>query len=301
MAFRNRKCDVSGTIATVGTTRSIGSHYGWRFSTTIINRSKAIYHSTEARRWSCQARIRYVLPLEGNLLARDPSVAQVQATSKKRKERDPNWVREEILALVEAKREEYIEELDIVDARDLIVTDVSKWTRIATKVSNTTGGDVTREGPACKHKWQSIMSDYKRIADFHGATGRNEEEYFQLRFADRKQLNLPRSFFSEVYQSMHELMVHRPIMNPPHARDLLHPGDGNFHHDRTKDAPDNDIFGSDEFTEFSVRSGGGDSMTVRTLAPMVMMNIDLNGIVPLEEDGPMQPTSTSRLQGMLSN
>jgi len=70
------------------------------------------------------------------LLGGDPTSA---GTSKKRKERDPNWSKEEILALVEAKTDEYLEEVDIIDPTDLMGTDVVKWTRIADKVNAVVG------------------------------------------------------------------------------------------------------------------------------------------------------------------
>ena len=47
-----------------------------------------------------------------------------------------------------------------------------------------------RQGPAYKHKWQSTLLEYKRIVDFHGITGRNEEEYIHLMFAKRREHNL---------------------------------------------------------------------------------------------------------------
>ena len=62
--------------------------------------------------------------------------------SRKRKNKDPNWSREEILALVEAKKDEYMEKMEVVDARDLMATDVSKWGYIAEKVNSATGGAV---------------------------------------------------------------------------------------------------------------------------------------------------------------
>ena len=62
------------------------------------------------------------------------------ALSRRRKERDPSRSREKILSLVEAIQEEYVEELEIVDARDLMATDVSKWGRIVDRVNAATRG-----------------------------------------------------------------------------------------------------------------------------------------------------------------
>lgn len=136
---------------------------------------------------------------------------------------------------MEAKRLEHLEEMEVIDARDLMSTDVTKWGKIAIEVNTITGGGVLREGPACKHKWQSVMSDFKRIADYHKGTGRNEEESFLINFADRRKQNLPRSFFKEVYTSMYEFFITRPMMNPPHSRDLLRPQDGNFRSDSRRE------------------------------------------------------------------
>ena len=46
------------------------------------------------------------------------------------------------MVLVEAKREEYFDELDIIDARDLMEADVSKWGRIVEKVNSIAGSKV---------------------------------------------------------------------------------------------------------------------------------------------------------------
>ena len=104
----------------------------------------------------------------------DPDVV---ASTRRRKEQDPNWSREDILALVEAKREEYIDEMEVTDVRDLMASELTKWGCIAEKVIAATGGEIIREAPACKHKWQSTISEYKRIVDFHYTTGTNSEEY----------------------------------------------------------------------------------------------------------------------------
>ena len=71
----------------------------------------------------------------GNPTPPPPGDPEGAGPTKRRKERDPNWSREEILALVEAKREEYLEEMEVLDARDLMATDISKWRRIAEKVN----------------------------------------------------------------------------------------------------------------------------------------------------------------------
>ena len=67
----------------------------------------------------------------------------------------------------------------MVDARDLMASDVSKWSCIVEMVNSATRSAVIQKGPVCKHKWQSTLLDYKRIANFHSVIGTNGEKYFQ--------------------------------------------------------------------------------------------------------------------------
>jgi hypothetical protein len=48
-----------------------------------------------------------------------------------RKDRQPNWSLLEISALIAAKREQYFEELDTIDGRDVMNPDATKWIRIS--------------------------------------------------------------------------------------------------------------------------------------------------------------------------
>jgi hypothetical protein len=57
------------------------------------------------------------------------------APSKQRKERDPKWNRTEMLALVRAKRTEFIEELEADNPWLLMNTKITKWKRISLSVS----------------------------------------------------------------------------------------------------------------------------------------------------------------------
>jgi hypothetical protein len=51
-----------------------------------------------------------------------------------RKDRSPNWLPQEITALISAKRDMFLEELDSVDGRDLMNPDSSKWLRVSQHV-----------------------------------------------------------------------------------------------------------------------------------------------------------------------
>lgn len=52
-------------------------------------------------------------------------------TKQARKDRRPNWLPKEIFFLLVAKRDMYLEELEIVDGRDLMTPDTSKWIHIS--------------------------------------------------------------------------------------------------------------------------------------------------------------------------
>lgn len=211
---------------------------------------------------------------QGQTFQQDVTTIDGGGPSRRRKERDPNWSKEEIMALVEAKRLEHLEEMEVIDARDLMFTDVTKWGKIALEVNAISWGEVVREGPACKHKWQSTMSDFKRIVDYHKGTGRNEEEYFLLTFADRRKQNLSRSFFREVYSSMFEFLMTRPMMNPPHSRDLLQCHDANYGADNSGlgidlDVNDDDNFFDSQPESFNYSDNIDNSPDIRESSPNV--------------------------------
>ena len=54
------------------------------------------------------------------------SDSQGENSQKARRDRRPNWSLNVIIALVDAKREEFLEELDAIDRRDLMDSEVTK-------------------------------------------------------------------------------------------------------------------------------------------------------------------------------
>jgi hypothetical protein len=164
--------------------------------------------------------------------------------------------------MVDCKEAEHLEELDMEDSRDLMQPETSKWTRIASKVNAMGNGVCHRDGAACKYKWQMLLSDYKKIADFHSGTGMNEEEYWGLTFADKKSVGLPRTFFEEVYGRMHSWLRHQATMNPPHVQDLLNVHDMNHVDPMSQHATDaaetnGDLGGDTDMQEKDLNSSQG--------------------------------------------
>ena len=85
-----------------------------------------------------------------------------------------------------------------------------------------------RSPEACKYKWQTLLSEYKKVADLHRETGTNSLLYFEMTFGQRRARELPKNLDLYVYEEMHSWLRHKPTIYPPHFRDLLSPQDGNF-------------------------------------------------------------------------
>jgi hypothetical protein len=132
-----------------------------------------------------------------------------------------------MVALIQVKRELFLEEIDAVDGRDLMNPEASKWVRVSQHVMQAGHSPCMQDGPACKAKWNQLIRDYKRIADFHACTGRNVPEYWELSSLEHSAENLPRNFSQDLYAQIHEWFGQRPQIQPPHVRDLLATHDGN--------------------------------------------------------------------------
>jgi hypothetical protein len=71
-----------------------------------------------------------------------------------------------------AKHEEMMEK---VGDRHKFETSVSKWRKILALIMNAGCSTHVRNGPACKDKWTTITSDFKKIFDFMVGIGQNQE------------------------------------------------------------------------------------------------------------------------------
>ena len=141
------------------------------------------------------------------------------------KDRGPNWSSQEILALIAAKREMFLEDLDTIDGRDLMTPKNTKWIRISKDIMRAGYSPCTWDGPACKTKWNQLVPDYKKIADYLSRTGRNVPNYWDLSCDDRRAEGLPKQFSQEFFVAIHDWYGNRPQMRPPHVRNLLAPNE----------------------------------------------------------------------------
>lgn len=150
-------------------------------------------------------------------------------------------MQQEVLALIAAKRDMFVEEWDAVDGRDLMTPETTKWMRISEELMRANFSPCLRDGPACKAKWNLILPDYKRISDYLGRTGRNIPDYWDLSTTQRKEEGLPKQFPQEIFGAIDEWYGNRPIIQPPHVRDLLSPNDNNYRaNERVEEGPEDD-------------------------------------------------------------
>ena len=172
-----------------------------------------------------------------------------QAPKRARKDRGPNWLPQEVMALVLAKRDMFLEDIDTVDGRDLMTPESTKWQRVSEEVMKCGFSPCPRDGAACKTKWNQIIPEYERIADFLARIGRNGADYWDLTIADRKSEGLPRSFFQELFHSINDWFGTWPNMQPPHTRDLLSHEDGNYQYQAPMLTEDEQVQDSDPITK----------------------------------------------------
>ena len=154
--------------------------------------------------------------------------ADSSQSKRARKDRGPNWSSQEVLALINAKHEMFLEDIDTIDGRDLMTPENTKWNRISDEVMKVGYSPCIRDGPACKTKWNQLLLDYKRIVDYLSRTGRNVPDYWDLSSDERRAEGLPKQFSQDFFIAIHDWYGNRPQMRPPHVRNLLSPNDGNY-------------------------------------------------------------------------
>ena len=74
---------------------------------------------------ACQQHAPVPSPARGRGKRPSTSDSQENSSQKARRDRRPNWSLNEMIALVDAKRDEFLEELDAIDGCDLIDSEVT--------------------------------------------------------------------------------------------------------------------------------------------------------------------------------
>lgn len=111
--------------------------------------------------------------LRANSTGRIPSGSRRQ-----RRERNQNWQVAETLVLIQAKRTQHFREKNMIDPRDLMIPEVTKWSLIGQEVTQAGHSPCIRDGPASKVKWNQLQTDYKRVADYHNRSGQNVQDFW---------------------------------------------------------------------------------------------------------------------------
>ncbi len=83
-----------------------------------------------------------------------------------RKFHQPNWEYQETLALIEAKWEEFIMWLDVVDPRDHFKIVTNKWKKIVNMVNTSQHLPLAKNSSTCKDKWGPIYGDFKQTFNY---------------------------------------------------------------------------------------------------------------------------------------
>lgn len=160
------------------------------------------------------------------------------------------------MVLVELKHQEWIEGMD---TSNFIGPESTKWGKIAKKLDEQQVFLASHDAHACKYKWATLLGDYKKVLDHHKGTEIASEEYFALRYDERKLLGLYMNFDKDIYRTIHEWLKDKSTMQPIHARDLLDPQDGIYVHPTVEfgDEISDEEYGSDLFKANGVKRQDG--------------------------------------------
>ena len=126
------------------------------------------------------------------------------------------------------KREQFLDELEVVDQRALLISNSNKWQQVSDNLMRLHISPCYRDAAACKSKWNQVIPEYKRIVDFFARTGTNELSYWDFSVAAKKSEGLSKSFPQEIFFAIHDWYSSTPSVNPPHTRDMMAAGDSNY-------------------------------------------------------------------------
>jgi len=126
------------------------------------------------------------------------------------KPRQPNQENHEVVALVEAKRDEHINSLDMVNFKDNFESVTNKWKKISTSVMGANQNIHMKNGHACKEKSTIIFDDYKNICNYMVVIDHNEE-FWKIILVNRMAFNLPQLFNKIIYEMINAFIKNMPI------------------------------------------------------------------------------------------
>jgi hypothetical protein len=152
------------------------------------------------------------------------AISSGNANKRPKKERQPHWNSLEVMVLIHAKEKEHKTYKLTTNPRENMETAAVKWTRISEDVARAGFSNYYRGPIACKDKWQSLFSDYKKIKDYRSAIGSNED-FFSMGSKLRKELTLPWNFCPQHFREMDWFVHQRPCLNPLRETDTFSDSD----------------------------------------------------------------------------
>lgn len=96
----------------------------------------------------------------------------------------------------------------------------TRWTRFAEAVAQAGCSKFPRVAHACKDKWTTLFSDYKKLFDYKTETELHED-YFRMSSKRSKELYLPPNFSSTHDRDMDRFLHQRPCLVPPHQKETM--------------------------------------------------------------------------------
>lgn len=112
-----------------------------------------------------------------------------------------------------------LEELDAIDAHDLMNLENSKWQCICLLVVHSRFSPCLCDASSCKTNWDILKPYYRRVVDFHTYIGTNEHAYWYMVNCEHVKEGLSKTC---TFPSMNGManMVHSQTY-PPHVRGLM--------------------------------------------------------------------------------
>ncbi len=94
-----------------------------------------------------------------NVVALEIEFKSTYKLNSTKKSCQPNWEYEEVMALIQAKQNEYLIGLDMVDSRDQFESASCRWQKIANAMNANGHLSMLRNNATCKNKWGTIYEE----------------------------------------------------------------------------------------------------------------------------------------------
>lgn len=118
--------------------------------------------------------------------------------------RQGDWLPNETLVLLEAKRKE--QDMFSGSRRSILTAD-DKWKFVSDYCRTQS---VQRSKEQCRFKWENMLPDYRKIKEYEELKDTAEQSYFTLDSCEKKTKQLPSNMDLDVYQRISSIMCNKP-------------------------------------------------------------------------------------------